>query len=89
VDLGEAERRGVMSILNTKIAMMLSWAEAENIPIPWPVAYYVATAAPEATQRELEGLMVRLYAYASLTGETITPSFAREVLEKIITPTAH
>jgi chromosomal replication initiator protein len=69
--------------LETKVAILKKKAEAEAVPLPDDVAIYIAGKI-KSNIRELEGSLIRLIAYASLTGQEITPSLAQEVLRNII-----
>lgn len=64
--------------LNTRIEILKDLAAAEGLQIPWPVLCYIATAT--WNRRELEGALIRLVAYSSLSGEEMTLSLAREVI---------
>src|SRR5215468_1438779 len=70
--------------LETKIAILKKKAEAETVPLPDNVAIYIASKI-KSNIRELEGCLIRLIAFASLTGQEITLPFAQEVLKNIIT----
>ncbi len=68
--------------LETKIAILKKKAEAESpaLLIADDVLLYVATHS-KSNIRELEGALIRLLAFASLTGEEITVELARRVLK--------
>ena len=68
--------------LETKVAILKKKAEAETIPLPDNVAIYVAGKI-KSNIRELEGSLIRLIAYASLTGREISVPLAQEVLKNI------
>ncbi|MFQ5509186.1 MAG: chromosomal replication initiator protein DnaA [Leptospirillia bacterium] len=69
--------------LETKIAILQKKAEAEGIDIPADVSMLLATHV-NSNVRELEGALIRLGAYASLTGQEITVDLARTNLRDVI-----
>jgi len=69
--------------LETKIAILKKKAEAETVPLPDNVAIYIASKI-KSNIRELEGSLIRLIAYASLTGQELSLPLAQEVLKNII-----
>jgi chromosomal replication initiator protein len=69
--------------LETKVAILKRKAEAEAVPLADDVAIYIAGKI-KSNIRELEGSLIRLVAYASLTGREISVSLAQEVLKKIL-----
>jgi len=69
--------------LETKIAILKKKAEAEAVPLPDNVAIYIASKI-KSNIRELEGSLIRLIAYASLTGQELSLTLAQEVLKNII-----
>ena len=69
--------------LETKIAILKKKAEAETVPLPDNVAIYIASKI-KSNIRELEGSLIRLIAYASLTGQEVSLPLAQEVLRNII-----
>jgi chromosomal replication initiator protein len=69
--------------LETKVAILKRKAEAEVIPLPDNVAMYIAGRI-KSNIRELEGSLIRLIAYASLTGREISLELTQEVLKHII-----
>src|SRR5215475_8481529 len=69
--------------LETKIAILKKKAEAEVVPLPDNVAIYIASKI-KSNIRELEGSLIRLIAYASLTGQELSLALAQEVLKNII-----
>jgi chromosomal replication initiator protein len=69
--------------LETKVAILKKKAETEAIPLPDNVALYIASKI-KSNIRELEGSLIRLIAFASLTGRTITVELAQEVLRNVI-----
>jgi chromosomal replication initiator protein len=69
--------------LETKIAILQKKADNERVRLPDEVAEYIARAI-KSNIRELEGALIRLMAYASLTGIEINLSTAQQVLKNII-----
>ncbi len=69
--------------LETKVAILKRKAEAEVVPLPDNVAMYIAGRI-KSNIRELEGSLIRLIAYASLTGREITLDLTQEVLKHVI-----
>ena len=65
--------------LETKIAILRKKAEAENVEIPDDVMLFIATNS-KSNIRELEGALIRLVAYSSLTDVRVTVELARNVL---------
>ncbi|HEY7473793.1 MAG TPA: chromosomal replication initiator protein DnaA [Vicinamibacterales bacterium] len=71
--------------LETKIAILKRKAEAEGVPLPDDVALYIAGRI-KSNIRELEGSLIRLLAYASLTGRELSMDLAQEVLRDVLRP---
>jgi chromosomal replication initiator protein len=69
--------------LETKVAILKRKAEAEVVPLPDNVAIYMAGRI-KSNIRELEGGLIRLIAFASLTGREISLDLAREVLKNVL-----
>jgi len=69
--------------LETKVAILKKKAEAEAVPLPDPVAIYIAGKI-KSNIRELEGSLIRLIAYASLTGQELSINLAQEVLHNVL-----
>jgi chromosomal replication initiator protein len=69
--------------LETKVAILKRKAETEEVPLPDNVAMYIAGKI-KSNIRELEGSLIRLIAYASLTGQEITLQLTQEVLKNIL-----
>ena len=75
--------------LEVRVAILRKKAAADNISLPDDVALYIATAI-KSNVRELEGALIRLTAYASLSRRDIDLPFARQTLEGSITrPAEH
>jgi len=69
--------------LETKVAILKKKAEAEAVPLPDNVALHIA-AKIKSNIRELEGSLIRLIAFASLTGQELSLPLAQEVLKGIL-----
>jgi chromosomal replication initiator protein len=69
--------------LETKIAILHKKAELERIPLTTEVAYFIAENV-KSNVRELEGCLLRIGAFASLTGREINMELARETLAHLI-----
>jgi chromosomal replication initiator protein len=69
--------------IETKIAILKKKAELDIVKLPDDVALFLASSAT-SNVRELEGMLIRLGAFSSLTGNSISLSMAREVLKDII-----
>ena len=65
--------------IETRVAILERKAEIESISLPTPVALFLAEHIP-SNVRELEGVLTRLGAHASLSGQAITLDYAREML---------
>jgi chromosomal replication initiator protein len=70
--------------LEVRVAILRKKAAAENIHLPDEVALYIASAI-KSNVRELEGALIRLAAYASLSRREIGLDFAKETLEGAMT----
>ncbi len=69
--------------IETRIAILQKKAEHEGLSMPNDVAFLIADNI-KANIRELEGALVRLIAFASLTGEKIDINLANTALKDII-----
>lgn len=65
--------------LEVRIAILRKKAAVENIPLPDDVALFIASSI-KSNVRELEGALIRLAAYASLSRKDIDLAFAQETL---------
>jgi chromosomal replication initiator protein len=71
--------------IETKVAILRKKAEIENIPLPNDVAFFLAQQI-DSNVRMLEGSLIRIGAFASLTKTPIDIHLAKEVLKNIIKP---
>ena len=69
--------------LETRIAILHRKAELDGISIPNDVIHLIANSVT-SNIRELEGSLVRLLAFSSLTGSEITLDLAKEVLGEFL-----
>jgi len=69
--------------VETRIAILRKKSDDEGIALPEDVIQFLA-GAMKSNIRELEGSLVRLGAYASLTGQIITLDMAKNVLRDLI-----
>ncbi len=69
--------------LETKMAILDKKAEIEGIRLPEEVRIYIATKT-KSNVRELEGALVKLIAYSSITNTPITLQMAQQVLKYLI-----
>ena len=68
--------------LETRIAILRKKAQMENIDVPNEVTIFIAKKI-QANIRELEGALIRIVAYSSLTNSEITVDLASEALKEI------
>lgn len=69
--------------IETKIAIIEKKMLENKISLPGNVAHYIASQA-ESNIRELEGFLIRICAYSSLTGRKIDLDLVKEVLRKLL-----
>lgn len=69
--------------IETKIAILEKKAQENNMVLPTNVAHYVASQV-ESNIRELEGYLIRISAFSSITGKEIDITLVKEVLKKIL-----
>ena len=69
--------------LETKVAILKRKAEVEGVGVPDSVALFIASKI-KSNIRELEGSLIRLIAYASLTGREISLALAQDVLRNVL-----
>jgi chromosomal replication initiator protein len=69
--------------IETKIAIIEKKMQESQITLPTNVAHYIASHV-ESNIRELEGFLVRISAYSSLTGREIDLDLVKEVLKNVV-----
>jgi chromosomal replication initiator protein len=69
--------------LETKVAILKRKADSEGVPLADNVALFIAGRI-KSNVRELEGALIRLLAYASLTGKDLTLALAQETLRDVL-----
>ena len=69
--------------LETRIAILRKKAKAENLDIPNEAMMYIANMI-DSNIRELEGALIRIVAYSSLTNQDISAHLAAEALKDIL-----
>jgi len=68
--------------LETKMAILDMKAEAEGVELPEDVRIHIATKT-KSNVRELEGALIKLIAYSSVTDSPITLAMAQQVLRHL------
>ncbi|WP_031514344.1 chromosomal replication initiator protein DnaA [Desulfofalx alkaliphila] len=69
----------------TRIAILRKKAQLEGLEVPDDTIAYIARKI-DSNIRELEGALIRIIAFASLTNSPITPEMAANVLKDILPP---
>jgi chromosomal replication initiator protein len=69
--------------LETKMAILDKKAGAEGVNLPEDVRTFMATKT-KSNVRELEGALIKLIAYSSLTGSAINLTMAQQVLRHLV-----
>ena len=69
--------------IETRVAILKKKAEEDGIALPHEVAMYLATHIRQNV-RELEGSLIRLSAFSSLSGNEISLDMVREVLKNLL-----
>ena len=69
--------------LETRVAILMSKAEASNIELPYEVAFFIAKRI-RSNVRELEGALRRVIANAHFTGKSITIEFVNDALRDLL-----
>jgi len=72
--------------LETRLAILRRKVDNENQPVPDDILEFIASHISDNI-RELEGALIRVCAFASLTGEPLTLDLARKVLSDIVSDT--
>lgn len=70
--------------LETRIAILRKKSEAENLHAPDDVILYIASHI-KTSIRELEGSLIRVGAFSSLTGSPLTVDMTKDILKDTIT----
>ena len=71
--------------LETRVAILRKKAQAENLNIPYDILDYIANYI-DSNIRELEGALIRMVAYATITNKPLNMSTASEALKDILPP---
>ena len=69
--------------MKTKIAIIEKKVQESKLDLSPSVTHYIASHV-ESNIRELEGFLIRISAYSSLTNRQIDLDLVREVLKKIV-----
>jgi chromosomal replication initiator protein len=69
--------------IETKVAIIEKKAQENNIQITSQVAHYIGNLS-ESNIREIEGYLIRISAFSSLTGRPIDMDLVKEALKKIL-----
>lgn len=69
--------------LETRVAILMSKAQASNIELPYEVAFFIAKRI-RSNVRELEGALRRVIANAHFTGKLITIEFVNDALRDLL-----
>lgn len=72
--------------LETRLAILRNKAERERVQVPAETLEFIASNI-STNIRELEGALIRVTAYASLSGEPITTELAQQQLADLLTKT--
>lgn len=71
--------------LETRVAILRKKAQTENYNIPYDILDYIANYI-DSNIRELEGALVRLVAYSTITNKPLDMTTASEALKDILPP---
>lgn len=69
--------------LETKMAILAKKSEAQSVSLPDNVSLFIASKI-KSSIRDLEGALIRLVAYSSLTGTEISLPMAQQVLKNLV-----
>ncbi len=69
--------------LETRQAILAEKAKSMGVVLPEPVQFFIASKM-KSSIRDLEGALVRLIAYSSLTGAEISLAVAQQVLKNLV-----
>jgi chromosomal replication initiator protein len=69
--------------LETRMAILRNKAERDHVQVPPETLEFIASKIP-SNIRELEGALIRVTAYASLSGEPITTELAQRLLADLL-----
>lgn len=71
--------------LETRVAILKRKAEEDNLNIPENVLYYIGENV-SSNIRELEGIIIRILAYASITKTDITIDLVKTIVKRSVQP---
>ena len=71
--------------IETKVAILRKKAEIENIALPNDVAFFLASQI-NSNIRVLEGCLIRIGAFTSLTGTPLSIEATKDILKNVIKP---
>lgn len=71
--------------LETRIAILRKKAQTEDLNVPYDILDYIANYI-DSNIRELEGALVRLVAFATITNKPLNMATATEALKDILPP---
>ncbi|NLO22168.1 MAG: chromosomal replication initiator protein DnaA [Syntrophomonadaceae bacterium] len=71
--------------LETRIAILRKKAQSENLNVPYDILDYIANSI-DSNIRELEGALIRLVAYATISNKPLNMSTVMEALKDILPP---
>ncbi|MBX5465983.1 MAG: chromosomal replication initiator protein DnaA [Firmicutes bacterium] len=72
--------------LETRIAILAKKAQLEGLSVPSDIIHFIASRI-DTNIRELEGALIRVIAYGSITRRPLTPELALEALKDVIPDT--